>query len=92
MLRLSAGPVSFHHFGALLEEATSITSGRKYPPAAVICNGVDRVAVYADEVIGNREVVAKHIGLYLVHLGGIVGATMLGDGEIVLVYNSVVFT
>lgn len=91
-LQLPTGPVPFHYFGALLEEATSVTGGRKYSPAVVVRNGADRAAVHVDEVIGNREVVVKHIGPHLARLEGIAGATTLGDGEIVLIYNPVVLT
>ncbi|MCT7297542.1 Hpt domain-containing protein [Ralstonia sp. CHL-2022] len=91
-LQLPTGPVPFHYFGALLEEAKSVTGGRKYSPAVVVRNGAERAAVHVDEVIGNREVVVKHIGPHLARLEGIAGATTLGDGEIVLIYNPVVLT
>lgn len=91
-LQLPTGPVPFHYFGALLEEATSVTGARKYSPAVVVRNGAERAAVHVDEVIGNREVVVKHIGPHLARLEGIAGATTLGDGEIVLIYNPVVLT
>lgn len=91
-LQLPSGPVPFHYFGALLEEAQPVTGGRKYSPAVVVRNGADRAAVHVDEVIGNREVVVKHIGPHLARLEGIAGATTLGDGEIVLIYNPVVLT
>lgn len=91
-LQLPTGPVPFHYFGALLEEAQAVTGGRKYSPAVVVRSGADRAAVHVDEVIGNREVVVKHIGPHLARLEGIAGATTLGDGEIVLIYNPVVLT
>ncbi|WP_303678138.1 hybrid sensor histidine kinase/response regulator [Ralstonia mannitolilytica] len=91
-LQLPSGPVPFHYFGALLEEAQAVTGGRKYSPAVVVRSGADRAAVHVDEVIGNREVVVKHIGPHLARLEGIAGATTLGDGEIVLIYNPVVLT
>lgn len=91
-LQLPTGPVPFHYFGALLEEAQAVTGGRKYSPAVVVRSGAERAAVHVDEVIGNREVVVKHIGPHLARLEGIAGATTLGDGEIVLIYNPVVLT
>jgi len=91
-LQLPAGPVPFHYFGALLEEGKVVAGGRKYSPAVVVRNGAERAAVHVDEVIGNREVVVKHIGPHLARLEGIAGATTLGDGEIVLIYNPVVLT
>jgi len=56
----------------------------------VVRSGTERVAVHVDEVVGNREVVVKHIGPHLARLEGIAGATTMGDGEIVLIYNPVV--
>jgi len=91
-LQLPNGQVPFHYFGALLEEAQPVTGARKYSPAVVVRSGADRAAVHVDEVIGNREVVVKHIGPHLARLEGIAGATTLGDGEIVLIYNPVVLT
>ncbi|WP_423192932.1 Hpt domain-containing protein [Cupriavidus sp. H18C2] len=82
--------VPFYYFGALLEETAGMASGRKYSPVVVVRSGAERVAVHVDEVQGNREVVVKHIGPHLARLEGIAGATTLGDGEIVLIYNPVV--
>ncbi|WP_354681375.1 hybrid sensor histidine kinase/response regulator [Cupriavidus plantarum] len=84
------GDVPFFYFGTLLDEAPAIASGRKYSPVIVVRSGAERVAVHVDEVVGNREVVVKHIGPHLARLEGIAGATTLGDGEIVLIYNPVV--
>ncbi|MGO4305312.1 Hpt domain-containing protein [Cupriavidus sp. RAF12] len=80
----------FFYFGTLLEESAAMASGRKYSPVVVVRSGAERVAVHVDDVIGNREVVVKHIGPHLARLEGIAGATTLGDGEIVLIYNPVV--
>lgn len=86
----AAGDVPFHYFGTLIEEASAIAAGRKYSPIVIVRSGADRVAVHVDEIVGNREVVVKHIGPHLARLDGIAGATTLGDGEIVLIYNPVV--
>ena len=40
-------------------------------------------------MIGNQEVVIKNIGPQLARLPGIAGATVLGNGEIVLILNPV---
>ncbi len=73
---------------ARCSRARRSASGRQYSPVVVVRSGADRVAVHVDEVIGNREVVVKHIGPHLARLEGIAGATTLGVGEIVLIYNS----
>ncbi|WP_039011370.1 hybrid sensor histidine kinase/response regulator [Cupriavidus sp. IDO] len=89
-LAATGGEVPFYYFGVLLEESAALASGRKYSPVVIVRSGAERVAVHVDEVVGNREVVVKHIGPHLARLEGIAGATTLGDGEIVLIYNPVV--
>ncbi|WP_454710297.1 Hpt domain-containing protein [Cupriavidus nantongensis] len=89
-LGVAGTEVPFFYFGALLEQGNAATAGRKYSPVVVVRSGAERVAVHVDDVVGNREVVVKHIGPHLARLEGIAGATTLGDGEIVLIYNPVV--
>ncbi|SOZ37214.1 Hpt domain-containing protein [Cupriavidus neocaledonicus] len=87
---VAGAEVPFFYFGALLEQVEGAPAGRKYSPVVVVRSGAERVAVHVDDVVGNREVVVKHIGPHLARLEGIAGATTLGDGEIVLIYNPVV--
>ncbi|WP_373379469.1 Hpt domain-containing protein [Cupriavidus nantongensis] len=87
---VAGAEVPFFYFGALLEQGEAAPAGRKYSPVVVVRSGAERVAVHVDDVAGNREVVVKHIGPHLARLEGIAGATTLGDGEIVLIYNPVV--
>jgi chemosensory pili system protein ChpA (sensor histidine kinase/response regulator) len=42
-----------------------------------------------DEIIGNREVVVKQIGPQLARLPGVSGATVLGNGQVMLILNPV---
>ncbi|MGA9395424.1 MAG: Hpt domain-containing protein [Azonexus sp.] len=52
-------------------------------------SGSQRVAVQVDELKGNQEVVVKNIGAQLSRVVGIAGATVLGDGQVVLILNPV---
>jgi chemosensory pili system protein ChpA (sensor histidine kinase/response regulator) len=52
-------------------------------------SGTQRAAVQVDEIIGNREVVVKQIGPQLARLPGVAGATVLGNGQVVLILNPV---
>ncbi len=52
-------------------------------------SGLQRAAIRVDEIIGNREVVVKTIGPQLSRLAGIAGATVLGNGQVVLILNPV---
>ncbi|HNM22157.1 MAG TPA: response regulator, partial [Rhodocyclaceae bacterium] len=51
--------------------------------------GSQRAAVQVDELKGNQEVVVKNIGAQLARVVGIDGATVLGDGQVVLILNPV---
>ena len=52
-------------------------------------SGQNVAAIHVDEMIGNQEVVVKNIGPQLARVSGIAGATVLGNGEIVLIINPV---
>ena len=52
-------------------------------------SGSQRVAIQVDELRGNQEVVVKNIGAQLARVVGIAGATVLGDGQVVLILNPV---
>ena len=58
-------------------------------PVLLLKSGVQRAAVRVDEIVGNREVVVKTIGPQLARLAGVAGATVLGNGQVVLILNPV---
>jgi chemosensory pili system protein ChpA (sensor histidine kinase/response regulator) len=58
-------------------------------PLLLLKSGVQRAAIRVDAIIGNREVVVKTIGPQLARLSGISGATVLGNGQVVLILNPV---
>jgi len=72
----------------LLGEDTTLHQGRQVP-VVLLRSGDDRMAVVADEVSSNQEVVVKNVGAQVSRLAGILGATILGNGEIVLIINPV---
>ena len=45
------------------------------------------LALEVDDLAGNQELVVKNIGPQLARVAGVAGATVLGDGEIVLILN-----
>jgi len=53
----------------------------------LVRSGEERIALEVDAVIGKQEVVLKPLGPQLERVPGIVGATVLGDGEIALLLN-----
>jgi chemosensory pili system protein ChpA (sensor histidine kinase/response regulator) len=81
--------VPMHYLPALLGDANVSPVAQQYSPLLILKSGTDRVAIHADEILGNREVVVKNIGPQLARVSGIAGATVLGSGEIVLILNPI---
>ena len=77
-----------HSLLPLLGEIDTPTPLRQIP-VLLLKSGVQRAAIRVDEIIGNREVVVKTIGPQLSRLAGIAGATVLGNGQVVLILNPV---
>ena len=73
---------------SLLGEIDTPVPARQIP-VLLLKSGVQRAAVRVDEIIGNREVVVKTIGPQLARLAGVAGATVLGNGQVVLILNPV---
>ncbi|MFJ3056484.1 chemotaxis protein CheA [Herbaspirillum sp. NPDC087042] len=88
-LSLHGRTLALHPLHALLDEpavaAPSAMASSVY--ALLIKSGEERMAIMVDHVSGNREVVVKPVGPQLASLAGVVGATLLGDGQIVLILN-----
>ena len=72
----------------LLGETDTPAPARQIP-VLLLKSGVQRAAIRVDQIIGNREVVVKTIGPQLARLAGISGATVLGNGQVVLILNPV---
>ena len=73
---------------ALLGLPDSVVPPRQIP-VLLLRSGIQRAAVRVDEIVGNREVVVKTIGPQLARLAGVAGATVLGNGQVVLILNPV---
>ncbi len=59
----------------------------KKPPALLLQLGDRSVALVVDEVADAREVVVKTMGALLKKVRGFTGATLMGDGKVVLILN-----
>ncbi len=62
---------------------------KRYNRILLLQTGSDRLAVHADTLIGQCEVAVKDIGAQLSRIPGIEGATITGDGNIVLLIDPV---
>ena len=78
-----------HHLAKLLHLQDHHVEDSTYTSLLLLRSGAYNIALHVDEVIGNQEVVMKPIGMQLARVPGIVGATVAGDGSIVLIINPV---
>jgi chemosensory pili system protein ChpA (sensor histidine kinase/response regulator) len=56
-------------------------------PLVLVRSGDLAVAVHVDAVQGSREIVVKSLGPQFAGVGGISGATILGDGSVVVILD-----
>jgi chemosensory pili system protein ChpA (sensor histidine kinase/response regulator) len=56
-------------------------------PVVLVRAGEHSTALVADELLGNREIVVKSVGPQIAGIRGISGATILGDGRIVIILD-----
>lgn len=78
-----------HFLSKLIGDINHIAESHVYTPVILLRSGTYRTAIHVDEIIGNQEVVMKQMGTQLARVPGMIGATVLGDGAIVLVINPV---
>ncbi|MBI5658013.1 MAG: Hpt domain-containing protein [Nitrosomonadales bacterium] len=83
------GTYPFHYLPPLLGDAGRAPESMPRNPVLLLRSGEQRVALHVDALQGNREAMVKNIGPQLARLPGIAGATVLGDGAVVLILNPV---
>jgi len=79
----------FFYLPRLLGNPGHNPESTRYNSVLLLKSGQSLTAVHVDEMIGNQEVVVKNIGPQLARVSGIAGATVLGNGEVVLIINPV---
>jgi chemosensory pili system protein ChpA (sensor histidine kinase/response regulator) len=78
----------FQHLGLFIGGRPSELPAQEIPvPVVLIRAGDSSTAVVADELVGSREIVIKNVGPLISAIRGIAGATMLGDGRIVVILD-----
>jgi len=64
-------------------------SGQPHIPLLLVRVGELRAAVAVNQVLGNREVVVKQVGQQILSIPGIHGATITGDGTVMIILDVV---
>ena len=69
------------------KEAAPLPEGEAAVPVVLVRAGEHSTGLVADELIGSREIVVKPVGPQVAGIRGISGATILGDGRVVIILD-----
>lgn len=87
-LRYNGRPITLVRLGDVLGlPNTNSQRDQTNIPAVILSAAERRMAFAVDELAGEQEVVIKDLGRQLVRVGGIAGATVMGNGEVALILN-----
>ena len=78
----------FRHLGMYLGgQSSKLPEDDAFVPVILVRAGENAVALLTDEMIASQEIVVKSVGPQIAGIRGISGATILGDGSIVLILD-----
>ena len=80
-------PYRVRYLGHYLGREFRAASQQSSVPVVLVRSGDQAVAVHVDGVQGSREIVVKSLGPQFAGVGGISGATILGDGSVVVIVD-----
>ena len=93
---MSSGEVSwrgasypFSYLPHLLGDTEAVHEVQRYNQVVLLQSGTSQAAVLVDAIEGTREIVVKNIGPQMARITGVVGATVRGDGRVILIMNPV---
>ncbi len=76
-----------YELNKLLDIDSEVVVENNQIPLVMIRSGEDGVALRVDNVLGSREIVVKNVGAQISSVPGIYGATILGDGNVILILD-----
>jgi chemosensory pili system protein ChpA (sensor histidine kinase/response regulator) len=79
----------YHYLPSLLGDTAAQPEIGRYNWVLLLHSGSQRLALHIDALQGNQEIIVKNAGPQLTRIIGMSGATVLGDGRIVLIINPV---
>ena len=78
---------ALHDLGALVGHGAARAEGQAQVPLLLVRAGDLHAAVAIDQVLGNREIVVKSVGPQIASVPGIYGATITGEGQVVVILD-----
>jgi chemosensory pili system protein ChpA (sensor histidine kinase/response regulator) len=79
----------FSYLPHLLGDTEAVHEVQRYNPVLLLQSGASQAAVLVDVIEGTREIVVKNIGPQMARITGVAGATVRGDGRVILILNPV---
>jgi chemotaxis protein histidine kinase CheA/ActR/RegA family two-component response regulator len=71
----------------LLGQSDAVHEMQRFNSVVLLKSGHNTTAILVDAIEGTREIVVKNIGPQLARVTGIAGATVRGDGRVILILN-----
>ena len=85
-LRYGGAEHKVMYLGSLLDRNKPKPLGERCP-VILVERGDDRLALHVDSLVGTREIITKSLGIQFAGLLGVNGATILGDGRVVIIID-----
>ncbi|MCB1957801.1 MAG: response regulator, partial [Rhodocyclaceae bacterium] len=79
----------YRYLPRLVGDAETQPEVQRFNWVLLLRAGAQTLCLHVDSLRGNQEVVVKNAGPHIARIVGISGATVMGDGEIVLILNPV---
>ncbi len=79
----------FYYLPRLLGRGDAVAEIKRYNSMLMMRSGESRAAIHVDQIVKNQEIVVKNAGPQLARVPGIAGATVLGNGQVVLIVNPI---
>lgn len=87
VLRVGGRVYPLLRLGEVLDLKQPVDDTAQRPPVLILDAGGQQVALIVDHIVQGREIVIKTLGSHLRRIHGIMGATLMGDGSVVLILN-----
>lgn len=88
-VELNGTQYPFAHLSHLLNQPHSAHGTANHNCVLFLRSGDHRVAIHVDELCGEAEVAIKNAGPQLAKAPGVEGATITGDGDVILILNPI---
>lgn len=87
VLRLDNKIIPLRRLGEILQLKNPPDEKSKRVAVLVMKSGNKQIGLVVDQIVEGREIVIKSLGNHLRHIRAVSGATLMGDGSVVLILN-----